>query len=135
MSVKFFKNYNLDTPSWQSCLDNFNQSLLQNKKIKHDNFGFYVSHDAHQISEVAKVLDNLNLSIAHLYFSICSGDNGFGRHQDNDDVFFWQVQGITIWVIEDIKYVLEPGDLIFVPAQTPHLVLSHTPRMGISMSK
>ena len=38
---------------------------------------------------------------AHLYFNITTNARTFGKHNDNDDVWFWQCQGVTKWTIED----------------------------------
>ena len=31
------------------------------------------------------------------------------------DVYYWQCQGVTKWIVEDKEVVLNPGDLIYVP--------------------
>lgn len=135
MQVEYIKGYNITVPSWQSCFDNFNISINKGTRIKNDGFGFFVSHDAESIHEVACVMSDLETTVAHLYISLITGDQGFGKHNDTDDVYFWQVQGKTAWIVCDQKYILEPGDLIKVPALTYHHVISLTPRIGISMSK
>lgn len=133
--IKFIKGYNPQVPSWQTCLENFNQSVLDDELIKHNCLGFFVSHSAHKIQEVKNVLNDLNLTEAHLYMNITLHGGTFGRHNDNIDVFFWQVQGKTKWVFDDgTEYLLEPGDLIFVPEGVYHNVIPLGPRIGISMS-
>jgi len=58
-----------------------------------------------------------------------------GNHFDQDDVYFWQAQGRTRWQFDSgYEYLLEPGDLIFVPAGVYHNVIPLGPRIGISMS-
>lgn len=133
--IKFIEGYNPQVPSWQTCLENFNQSVLDDELIKHNCLGFFVSHSAHKIQEVKNVLNDLNLTEAHLYMNITLHGGTFGRHNDNIDVFFWQVQGKTKWVFDDgTEYLLEPGDLIFVPEGVYHNVIPLGPRIGISMS-
>lgn len=133
--VEFRKGYNTDVPSWETCLNNFNQSVLDNDIIKHRCFGFFVSHRAHTIPEVQTVLDDLALRVAHLYINVTTHGGSFGRHQDGDDVYFWQVQGSTMWTVDHYgEYILEPGDLIVVPKYTYHDVKPLGPRVGISMS-
>lgn len=135
MNIEFKKSYNTNVPTWDICLNNFNQSVVNNDIIKHKCFGFFVSHRAHLIPEVQNVLSDLQLKIAHLYMNITVHGGSFGRHQDGDDVFFWQVQGQTVWSFDDnTEYLLEPGDLIIVPKHTYHNVTPLGPRVGISMS-
>ena len=136
MQIEIVRSYNKDVPSWQSCFDNLNESMINNEQIKHDNFGYFVSHSAHKIKEVKLVLDELKFTIGHLYININAQGEGFGRHKDDDDVFFWQGQGKTLWLFDDgTKYLLELGDLIKVPRQTYHTVISLSARAGISMSR
>jgi mannose-6-phosphate isomerase-like protein (cupin superfamily) len=135
VNIEFKKSYNTNVPTWDSCLSNFNQSVIDNDIIKHKCFGFFVSHQAHLISEVQHVLSDLQLRVAHLYMNITVHGGSFGRHQDSDNVFFWQAQGQTIWSFDDnTEYLLEPGDLIIVPKHTYHNVTPLGPRVGISMS-
>jgi len=136
MKYKYTKGYNLKVLEWQTLLNNFNQSVLSGNMIKHNPLGFFVSHDAHFIPELKNVLDDLKCSIAHLYFNITLNGKTFGRHNDTMDVWFWNCQGQTKWIMEDNKsFVLNPGDLIYVSKNTYHEVVPLSPRAGISMSK
>jgi ribosomal protein L16 Arg81 hydroxylase len=132
--IKVTKSFNTNTPSWKSILDNFNYSVVYKNEIKFKPTSFFVSHDAHLIDEVKNVLAALNLNAAHLYLNFAVEKNTFGRHKDEDDVWFWQVQGMTRWQFDNEKHILEPGDLIYVPKHIYHNVTPLTPRAGISMS-
>lgn len=132
--IKVTKNYNKNTPSWETLLNNFNDSVLNKKLIKHKCFGFFVSHDAHEIKEVKKVLKNLKLKVAHLYFNVTKVGGTFGWHKDDVDVYYWQVQGYTEWIFEEKRVVLKKGDLLYVPKGIYHNVIAHEPRAGVSMS-
>lgn len=136
--INLIKKYNLNVPSWTLLLLNLNNSINTKKLIKYNTKtlnGFFVSHNADEITDVKKVLKNLNLTIAHLYINIIPSSEGFGRHKDNVDVWFWQCQGISKWMFDENKeYILEPGDLIYVSKGIYHNVVSLTPRAGISMS-
>ena len=59
----------------------------------------------------------------------------YGKHKDNIDVYFWQVQGISEWIINEEHILLNPSDLLFVEKGVYHEVIPKTPRAGISMSK
>ena len=65
--IKLTKNFNKKIPSWESILNNFNDSFLNNELIKNNNNNFFVSHNAKNILEVKKVLKKLKLKEAHLY--------------------------------------------------------------------
>ncbi len=134
MNFKLEKNFNKKVPNWQSILENYNWSLINKKLVKHICPGFSVSHDAHLIKEVEVSLQKLNCKTAHLYINTCFGPT-FGKHKDDVDVHFWQVQGITQWIIDNDKIILSPGDLLFIKKEVYHEVIPQTPRAGISMSK
>jgi quercetin dioxygenase-like cupin family protein len=134
-SVYFLKNWNDDVVNWNEALINYNQSVLLGNLTKGEN-GFYVSHEAHKISKVKKVLEDNNLNYAHLYFNIITQAKTFGKHKDEIDVWFWQCQGVTKWIIEDKEeFILNTGDLIYIPTGFKHEVVPLSPRLGISMSK
>jgi len=136
MKVIHTKGYNKKIVSWKDALDNFNWSLNNNDDIKHNDFGFFVSHRADQIKRVKPVLEDLKCNSAHLYFNIITKAKTFGNHKDTMDVWFWQCQGKTKWIIEDkTVYNLNSGDLIYVPKGIKHEVIPLTPRVGISMAK
>ena len=138
MTTTFYlkKNYNNNVLGWDIILNNFNESVKRNTLIKHNPIGFFVSHDAHDIPELKPVLKDLKCKVAHLYFNIDASSKTFGSHKDTMDVWFWNCQGRTKWIIEDKKqFILEPGDLIFVKKDIFHHAIPLTPRAGISMSK
>ena len=59
-----------------------------------------------------------------------------GKHNDPVNVMYWNVLGQSKWEIfyDDRvdSFILNPGDLIFVPAGLMHEVTSITPRAAIS---
>ena len=134
MNFKLEKNFNNNVPSWEAILNNFNWSFIANKDIKHICPGFFVSHEAHLIKEVQTSLEKLDCKIAHLYFNIAIGKT-FGKHKDDVDVYFWQVQGITEWHVSGETILLPPGDLLIIKKGVYHKAIPKTPRAGISMSK
>jgi len=133
--IKITKNFNCNTPSWQTIIDNFNYSIIYNNEVRYTPKSFFVSHDAYLMTEVKNVLSSLNLKYAHLYINFAVERNTLARHKDDVDVWFWQAQGITKWKFDDQEHILEPGDLIYVPKKIYHDVTPLTPRAGISMSK
>ena len=134
-SVELHKNYCDNVLSWNEIFLNFDLAAKSKELIKHNPIGFFVCHSAWRIDRLKPIMEDLNVDDAHLYFNITTVGENFGNHKDNEDVYFWQCQGISKWVIEDKEYILEPGDLIIVPAGVYHNVKALTPRAGVSMSK
>ncbi len=133
-TYKVERSFNKSVPSWQSILENYNWSLVNDKFTKHVSPGFFVSLDAHLIDEVKESLKKLNCKTAHLYINTCLGPT-YGKHKDDIDVYFWQVQGIAEWIVGKDRIILSPGDLITVKKNVYHEVIPKTPRAGISMSE
>jgi hypothetical protein len=54
------------------------------------------------------------------------------NHRDPCDVLYWQVLGISTWVMNDsAEYILEPGDLLYFNKEDLHRVLQDGPRAGV----
>ena len=135
MNLRFIRNYNTNVLGWTEAFLIYDKSVHNNKNIQFNYPGFFVSHEGHEIVTVKSVLKDLNCSIAHLYFNITTKAKTFGKHKDTMDVYFWQCQGVTKWIIEDKEEViLNPGDLIFIPKGVYHTVIPLSPRLGVSMS-
>lgn len=70
--------------------------------------------------------------------SLTTAERSTGKHCDNKDVVFWQCIGKTEWTVwykeEEFVYILEPGDVIYIPRLTMHQVVSIEPRASISMA-
>jgi mannose-6-phosphate isomerase-like protein (cupin superfamily) len=136
-----FRNVQLETPSWSDILNNLNTNVVSNTKIKIlDNLGF-VTLDAENIILVKPLFEAIKLTTsnkcsAHCYISLLEISGTFGRHNDNADVFFWQVQGSSKWVVEQdsvCEYILYPNDIIYIPRFVIHEVQPLGPRAGISI--
>jgi mannose-6-phosphate isomerase-like protein (cupin superfamily) len=53
-------------------------------------------------------------------------------HSDETDNLYIQCYGSVTWTVHDVDYKIEPGDAIFVPAFTPHIVrFNEVPRMAL----
>lgn len=67
--------------------------------------------------------------------SITNKEPTTGKHNDPVDVFYLQCIGSVVWKIfsdSECEYVLNPGDVIYVPSGVDHEVRSLTPRASIS---
>jgi len=128
------REYNLNVVDWTEAFLNYDKSVHLNKEIKFNYPGFFVSHEGHNIDKVKDVLKDLECNTAHLYFNVTTKAETFGKHNDTMDVYFWQCQGATKWVVEDDEVILNPGDLIYIPKGVYHNVIPLSPRLGVSMS-
>ena len=129
------RNFNEDVVTWGEAIHDYDKSKNENLSIRESSpFGFFVTHDIHYLPRVKKVLDILNLNFAHLYCNLTTEAPTFGEHVDQVDVYFWQCQGSTKWIINEKIFILDPGDLLFVPKGMKHDVIPLCPRIGISMS-
>lgn len=134
--IIFKKNYNNNIITWEELLINFSNSVVNNKLVIVRNPGFFISHNAEEIEKIKPIMKDLKVNTAHLYINIATSIKGLGKHKDNVDVYFLQCQGTTKWVIEEKEiYILNMGDLLFIPKNVYHEVIPLTPRAGISMSK
>ena len=130
------RSYNNNTVSWEEAFYNLNNSICKNELVKLIGGGFFVSHNAERISLVRDVLNDLECRVAHLYIGIDVTNHGFGNHNDDVDVWFWQNKGISKWDFNNgDSYMLNEGDLIYIPKGVYHKVSSVVARFGISMSR
>lgn len=136
----FVKNIDYDLPSWEDVLKSFDRCIRDNKKLKIlDKLGF-VFFEAEKINHVNRLKYDIETHYnrecsAHCYMSLLSESATFGRHNDESDVFFWQILGRSKWYVEDQKvceYELYPNDLIYIPRGVVHEVNPLEPRVGIS---
>lgn len=135
-----FRNTGMNLPTWEDILRCLDETVAKKSKIKIlDHLGFvvletYIISSAETFRKHISSIFDRPVS-AHCYISFLTSSKTFGRHNDNSDVYFWQVQGTTRWVVEDdplCEYILEPNDLIYVPKKMIHEVFPLCPRAGIS---
>jgi mannose-6-phosphate isomerase-like protein (cupin superfamily) len=129
--VTLTKKFCLETPSWQEILNNLNHCIINNLLVKNNQPGFYVGHNAELIPKVKKVHERLKAKTAHLFINFHLAKT-FGTHKDTMDVAFWQIKGITRWIIAGEEFIVNEGDLITVNKGIEHSVTPLTPRAGIS---
>ena len=118
-----------------NLLINFNESILKNEDIIKLNDFYFNSTNAINIKKLKPLYDKLNIKVSHLYISLSTKSEGFGKHNDKVDVWDWQCKGLTFWKGDNFEYILNPGDLIYIPKGVNHQVISLSPRAGLSMSK
>ena len=134
-NFKLQKKFNDDVVTWEEAIADYDNSKNKNLHVKESSpYGFFVTHNIDYLPKVKKVLDILNLNFAHLYCNLTTNAPTFGEHVDQVDVYFWQCQGSTKWIINEKIFILNSGDLLFVPSGVKHNVIPLCPRIGISMS-
>lgn len=142
-----FKDFTM--PTWEEIINHFNK-CAQNpgeyglKTAADGSFGA-ACNNGNEIKSVQALVDELwqfrpdePKCTAHFYISFLENSSTYGWHSDTTDVFFVQGIGSSVWEVElDGKVVklpeLNPGDLIYVPANMPHNPQPLTPRVGISI--
>ena len=140
---KFFKDESFERLTWEEVIDNIDRNLCENLhpelKLK-DNFGI-VSHDTRELLKIYPFIDIIRKTrphvkpTCHLYVSLTSISETFGKHDDFMDVVVWQSLGITKWTIYDEKvyeYNLKPGEFLYIPTGMFHDTTPVTPRASIS---
>lgn len=136
--VKHTKNFLKLDIDWQVYIDSLNYSANSGNTIKFSQVAFYVTDDAIKIKELKPLFEKIKPTFAHLYLSLTNLDETFEAHIDTMDVWFWQAIGKTHWKTYETEqgseFLLEPGDLIYIPRGVKHKVKSLTPRVGISMA-
>ena len=142
---KFLKDDSFERLTWEEVIDNIDRNISENLypeiKVK-KNFGL-VTHDIRDLLKVyplRKTIQDdrphLKRLTTHLYISLTSISETFGKHNDFMDVVIWQCLGITKWTIYDEKvyeYNLKPGEFLYIPMGMFHDTTPVTPRASISI--
>ena len=144
---KIWRNYWYyhDLPTWEDYIIELDRSVENAEFIKQtDNFGF-VLHNGNNIPKLAVMQDHIWKTFApeepvcttHLYISLVSSSETFGRHKDTTDVYFICGEGSVNWKVEyedeTIETILNKGDMIYLPKDRYHTPTPLTPRVGISI--
>jgi hypothetical protein len=171
----FIKGYNLNTPTWQDIINNFNYGYNKgvsyvipekNAVIKNDGMKAPLSHNGkidyvlynaieyqkngsydhgNYFPELDKMIADFNEAIeGHKMFNgkshinLISENIDYPKHPDDHDVITWQTNGrIEYRLYKDKlsdKYdsiILNPGDVIYMPAGLYHSVTAIEPRSSI----
>jgi mannose-6-phosphate isomerase-like protein (cupin superfamily) len=138
---EYVKDFYKNLISWDKIIQSIDDNLQSNSFIKVlSNFGM-VLHDIRDIEEIYPIMNQIIASnpgynySAHAYISFSKESKTFGKHKDNSDVWFWQSIGSTKWTVYDEEtniYILNPGDMIYVPSKMYHDTSPLSPRVGIS---
>lgn len=152
------KNFCADVPSWEefiqyiekaSCeLSEFPDTLTEydlnlggkvvgNILIKQGLYLYIKANsdlgNSKKILEDARML-RVNLVLANAYVNLSSNIDSIPPHMDSADNFYWQCQGSVEWEANGNSYLVEPGDLVYIPAKTLHAVKFSVPRAAMGFS-
>jgi ribosomal protein L16 Arg81 hydroxylase len=137
----FFNMWN-DLPTWSEIFEDLENNMIAGRHVRvMNNFGFVTLYGENipKVLKIKQEIQKLNPTApcsAHIYISLFSKSETFGRHNDPSDVFFIQALGKTEWVIEDTetnKFVLSPGDMVYIPKHMFHTPFPKSPRVGLSI--
>jgi hypothetical protein len=140
---QIYKNFWLDLPDFIEVLSDLELDVFTPNTCQHlGDLGFVTWH-GERMPKVKIIFDRIRAlrpkdsCTAHIYISIFTKSITYGRHKDASDVFYTQGAGKTHWIVEDegesYEYVLDEGDMLYLPKGTFHTPNPLTPRYGISV--
>jgi hypothetical protein len=140
---QIYRNFWVGLPDFVTVLSDLELDIDRPDTFQHVGSLGFVTWHGYRIPRVKDILAKIQAlrpqdsCSAHIYISIFSKSETFGRHKDVSDVFYIQGVGKTSWGVEDngvsYSYVLEEGDMLYIPKQMFHTPSPLTPRYGISI--
>ena len=147
-----FRGFDINVPGWDFFIQHANNAM--NKGGNHlrifNDYYFVVEVFDNEINETIhgygdfynKINSNHRDGIQTrpvFLISYFNSIGNLGRHKDAFDQIFWNCIGNTTWEFDNPDgttetYVLGPGDIMVIPANTYHNVLSVNPRAGMTFS-
>ena len=102
------------------------ESVFKIRKIENDEY----------FLDIFKTLNDMynkkqSKSDLFLFFSLVSGNKSI-THWDNHDVYIIGLYGKTLYKVEKEEYIVEEGDLLFIPNKKIHKAIGITPRICLS---
>lgn len=146
-------------PEWSDFIKNIDESIKKetldvkssnpSSKILgslrvFDTLAFSIDHSVNYqypgIVEMNDYLSSLGLQpfTAISFINLAGGQNTTTRHSDGCSVLYIQVINSVKWVVNinetDKEFILEPGDIMFMPKGVEHEVFSSAPRAAVSFA-
>lgn len=142
--TKIFKNFDQNVLTWDELVNIVYFESMQKSKIEyltdydkalegklHGNMIIKQSLYLYIMPTIApnKCIEIINrfkkydiqLGISNYYINLSNNINNIPSHNDPLDNFYWQCQGSVEWVANGGQtYMVEPGDLVYIPAKTNH---------------
>lgn len=157
-NIVIFKKFCTETPDWSEFIKYIDQSsrmlissfpenlndtpntVVSGNMIIKQNFYFYLGihgflgKSSYKIQNEFSKIFKCEGGMTTVYVNLSTNINNISEHTDKYDNFYWQCIGITEWVYKNKKYLVEPGDLVYIPANVPHSVNFRMPRAAIGFS-
>lgn len=146
-------------PDWADFIDSINNAAKDSSFIKEpplDNFDrinhvrFYNKltigidhaerHPYTGLEEMKEYLKSLSLDpfVAMSFISLSDSQATTSRHHDECSILYVQAVNSVKWVVVcdgvEIEYMLDPGDVLFIPQGLSHEIFPIMPRAGISFA-
>jgi hypothetical protein len=146
-------------PEWSDFINNMNNSIQKEtlvlntdtpkyKTIGHlrvfDTLAFSIDHPPEYpypgIESMIDYLDKLDLKpfTAITFINLAGGQNTTSKHSDNCSILYVQAINSARWIVymdgEEKEFILEPGDVMFIPQGLMHEVFAFMPRAAISFA-
>ena len=140
----YMQNIFPNTITWDESFDYMTKVVEEDSPVRIGKYFTIITHTAHhhieKVKSVCNEIEKLNnrsanvdIADAHMYMGLTAKSESIGKHHDDCEVIFWQCIGKTEWTVdENNKYILSPGDCLYIPKGMMHEVKSLSPRMGIS---
>lgn len=158
--VCVIKNLFNEVPSWEEFIEYINEASNSKEKVFPDplgeydlnlgakvigsvmikeNFYFYITTHRHigksqQIIDDFKEAFSFDLGISTIYINLSNKISNIPQHTDMLHNFYWQCQGTVEWLFKDQTYLIEPGDLVYIPASSLHGVNFSVPRAAVGFA-
>jgi mannose-6-phosphate isomerase-like protein (cupin superfamily) len=151
--VFIIKNFNKDVPSWSDFINyldkssnikpNLDDGSMVNFYVKgtvmsKEHLYYYMLSHGH-MNKSSKDIElamskafNVSGGMSGVFINFSSNMIDVRPHSDPQDNFYWQCIGSTEWVFDNKPHIVEPGDIVFVPAYANHAVNFFMPRAAIT---
>lgn len=149
--VVILKGFNNDVPTWTDFIDYLDISsnletpeemglgdYVKGNVMTKEHFYYYMfSHGylgqtSQDIEDAMRQTFQTSGGMSGVFITFSSNIIDVRPHRDPQDNFYWQCIGSTEWVFDGQSHMVEPGDVVFVPAYADHAVNFSMPRAAIS---
>ena len=151
--ITVFRNFCGDTPSWDEFIGYMEDSSYLDANIQTGSDGhikgnitskepFYYYMPSHgylgearkNISSALSDIFKVEGDMAGVFVTLSSNIINVRPHSDPMDTFYWQCIGSTEWIGNGESYIVNKGDLVFIPGFSQHAVNFFMPRTAITFT-